>query len=429
MPTLLQLPNEILSLIAYELSLQSLLDFRLASRHLNGVALPAFSKQRFETRYVMLHQHSLENLIEISRHPVFGPALKTLSICIDHLTEHPEDGRTMWHRGDSVRVHHEGYLIPGALDPTLRGGGEESVVNRPAYDRIFEDQKCMMKSGLYTTYLAQAITAFPNLETVVVDDAFRPWGATTLERQTSVPMANGIEGLDSIEFVMQTLRATILAIAASNTSLPELDIAIGRLNGGISPDMLVFPRPVLQYIQSHPISLTSLCLSVSPRNSIRPDSELVGDLLGFITLFPGLQRLSLGFNFRDEHEHFPAISQTLRLPGLRFLSIDAVQCTEDELVALLLGHKDSLEEVCFSLVDLISEGGTWQSLLATVRDKLSIQVLTMENCLSAEKEVYCRESGSDDAGYLDRFEISGTRQDWTDAINDITIGKRGDLQT
>lgn len=428
MPTLLQLPNEIISLIAYELSLQSLLDFRLASRHLNGVALPAFSKRRFETRYVMLQQHSLENLLEISRHPVFSPALKTLTICIDHLTEYPEDGRTLWHWGDSVRMHHEGYLIPGAPDPTLRGDSEEAVVNRPAYDRIFEDQKCMMESGLNTTYLAQAIAAFPNLETVVVDDAFKPWGATTLERQTGVPMANGIEALNSIEFVMQTLRATILAIAASNTS-PELDIAIGRLNGGISPDMLVFPRPVLQFIQSHPISLTSLCLSVSSRNSMRPDSELVGDLLGFITLFPGLQRLSLEFNHRDEYEHFPAISQTLRLPGLRFLRIDAVQCTEDELVALLLGHKDSLEEVYFSLVDLISEGGTWQSLLATVRDKLSIQVLTMESCLSAEKEVYCAGSGSDDAGYLERFEISGTRQDWTDAINDITIGKRGDLQS
>lgn len=429
MPTLLQLPNEILSLIACELNLRSLLDFRLASRHLNGAALPAFSKRRFETRYVMLQQHSLENLIEISRHRVFGPALKTLTICIDHLTEHPEYGRTIWHWGDSVRMYHEGELIPGAPDPTLREGSEEAVVNRPAYKRVLEDQKCLMESGLNTTYLTQTIAAFPNLETVIVDDAFKPWGATALERQTGVPMANGIEALDSIEFVMQTFRAVILAIAASNISLYQLDIAIGRLNGGISPDMLVFPRPVLQYIQSHPISLTSLCLSVSPRNRIRPNDELVGDLLGFITLFPGLQRLSLEFNYRDEREHLPAISQTLRLPGLRFLGIDAVQCTEDELVTLLLSHKDSLEEVSFALVDIISEGGSWQSLLATIRDNLSIRVLTIDDCLSADKAIYYRESGSDDAAYLKSFEISGPRQDWTDAINGITIGNRGDLQT
>ncbi|KAK3368711.1 hypothetical protein B0H63DRAFT_489006 [Podospora didyma] len=425
MPTLLQLPNELLSLIACELNLRSLLDFRLASRHLNALSLPAISKRRFEIRYVMLQQHSLENLIEISRHRVFGPALKTLTICIDHLTEQPEYGRTIWHWGDSVRMYEEGDLIPGVPDPSLREDSEEVVVNRPAYERLLEDQKFMMESGLNTTYLTQAIAAFPNLETVVVDDAFKPWGAAAQERQTGVPMANGIEDLDSIEFVVQTLRGIVLAIAASNISLYELDIAIGRLEGGISPDMLVFPRPVLRYIQSHPINLTSLCLSVSPRNRTHPNSELVGELLGFITGFPGLQRLSLEFNYREEHEHFPAISQTLRLPGLRYLGIDAVQCTESELGTLLLGHKDSLEEVSFSLINIISEGGSWQSLLATMRDELSIRVLTMENCLSADEDVYYRERGSDDVTYLKGFEISGPRQDWTDAINGITIGNKG----
>ncbi len=86
MPTPLQLPNEILSLITCELNLRSLLDLRLASRHLNGLALLAISKRRFETCYVMLQQHSIENIVEISPHCVFVPALRTLAICINHLT-------------------------------------------------------------------------------------------------------------------------------------------------------------------------------------------------------------------------------------------------------------------------------------------------------------------------------------------------------
>lgn len=110
-------------------------------------------------------------------------------------------------------MYHEGDLVPGVPDPTLREGIEEAVVNRPAYERVLEDQKCL-ESGLNITYLTQTLAAFPNLETVIVDDAFKPWG-TALERQIGVPMANGIEGLDSIEFVMQTLRAIILAIAAA----------------------------------------------------------------------------------------------------------------------------------------------------------------------------------------------------------------------
>ncbi|KAK4032187.1 hypothetical protein C8A01DRAFT_50966 [Parachaetomium inaequale] len=330
-PVLLQHPNEILFLIAGSLDSKSLCNLRLVSRNLNGVALPAISKRCFETRYVMLQQYSLESLIEISRHPVFGPALMKLTICIDHLTEDPENNRAR----------------------------------------------------------------------NMVDDALKPWGATALMRQTGLTLTNAIERLDSIEFVEQTLRDILLAIVASITSLYELDIAPGRFNGdGISPDMLVFPSPVLRYIRSHAVSLTSL------------SGSWVTDLLGFIALFPRLQRLSLEFDPVDEHEHFPELSQRLRFQGLQFLGIFGVECTDGELAALLLGHKDTLEEAYLSSMDIIAEGGSWQALLATVQDELS------------GKEVYYHKRESDGATFLDRFKIGRTMQSWTDTINGIVIGDR-----
>lgn len=421
MPSLLQLPNEILYLIAGELDLRSLLDFRLASIHLNDIALPAILERRFETRYVMLQQDSIENLIEISRHPVYGPALKHLAICIDHLTQFPEYNHVLPRWGDTIRMHREGDLTSRVTDQRIRIDGEEVVVNRPTYDRLLEDQKYMMASGLNTTYLAQAMAAFPNLETIIFDDGFKPWGATALERQTGVPMVNSIAARDSIEFVTQTLRAIIIAIVTSNISLFELDLAVGQLYHGISPDMLVFPRPVLRYIQSHPINLTSLCLSVYPRNTTPPKDEQVDDILRFIALFSGLKRLALGFCQRHRNEYLPLISQKLRIPGLQFLCIYSIDCTEGELATLLLGHRDSLEEVEFSTVNIIPGGGTWQSLLATVRDELTVQVLSMTDCMLVERRVSCRAGESDDASYLDAFEISGTRQDWADAIHNIVI--------
>ncbi|KAK3361024.1 hypothetical protein B0T24DRAFT_643357 [Lasiosphaeria ovina] len=343
----------------------------------------------------MLQQYSLENLLEISRHRVFGPALKTLTICVDHL-------------------------------PQELSRREKRVVKRPVYKRLLEEQKFMMESGLNTTYLTQAIAAFPSLETIVVDDDFFPGGPTALERQTGVPLATAMDHHpDSVEFVVRTLRAIILAIAASNISLDGFDISVRGINSG----MLFFPKPVLRYIQSHPINLTSLCLSVSLPSSIHPSGELVGDLLGFLAGFQGLQRLSLGFSLGDEPEHFTAISQALRLPGLRFLGITNVQCTESELVTLLLGHKDSLEKVSFTFIDIILEGGSRQSLLATIRDELSIKCLTMTRCRWADKVVYFRESGSDDKSGsdgetdLNDFEIGGSWQDWTDDINCIMIGR------
>jgi hypothetical protein len=150
----------------------------------------------------------------------------------------------------------------------------------------------------------------------------------------------------------------------------------------------------------------------------------VTDLLGFIALFPRLQRLSLEFDLVDEHEHFPELSQRLRLQGLQFLGIFGVECTDDELVALLLGQKDTLEEAYFSRVDIIAEGGSWQALLAIVRDELSALILTMNNCCSEDKEVYYRKSGSDGATFLDSFESGRTLQSWTDAISGLEIGDR-----
>ena len=235
-----------------------------------------------------------------------------------------------------------------------------------------------------------------------------------------------MESFDSIEFVEQALRAIVLALVASNTSLYELDIASGRLNAdGIRPKMLVFPQPVLQHIRSRPISLTSLSLSVSTSGWRHTDSECVSDLLGFIALFPRLQRLSLEFNPLDEHEHFSEFSRRLRLQDLRFLGIIGVQCTDGELVALLLRHKDTLEEAYFDLVDIIAGGGSWQALLATVRDELLVPVLEMNECRSGGEAVYYRDSERDDATHLDTFEIGRTgTQDWTNTINGLVIGDR-----
>ncbi|KAK0739024.1 hypothetical protein B0T21DRAFT_361775 [Apiosordaria backusii] len=416
MPALLGLSNEIFFLIADALDLTSLCNLRLASRNLNHVALPALSNRCFETRYVTLQQHSLENLIKISCHPVFGPALKNLTICIDHLTEYHEDrqaSRALWYWS----VHH------GDFDPNLWETDEEAVMGRQVHNLLVEDQKFMMESGLNTTYLAQAMTTLPNLETVVVDDAFKPCSAATLERQADLPLANAMECFKSIQFVERALRAVVLAIVASNTSFYELDIAPGGLNAvGIRPNMLVFPKPVLRHIRSRPISLTSLSLTVRPTH---PGSECVSDLLSFIALFPRLQRLSLEFNPLDKHKHFPEFSQRLQLQDLRFLGVIGVQCTDGELVALLLRHKDTLEEAYFSLVDIMAGGGSWQALLATVRDEFLVPVLEMNKCLSGDKAVHYRDSEGDDAIYLDTFEIGRTgTQDWTNKINGLVIGDR-----
>jgi hypothetical protein len=148
MPTLLRLPNEILFLIACALDSKGLCNLRLVSRNLNGVALPAISKRCFETRYVMLQQQSLENLNEISRHPVFRHALRILTICLDHLSEDFQDSRALPYSGDHARRLQERRVDHGRHDRNLMETNEEAVVDKQTYDSLLENQRFMMESGL-----------------------------------------------------------------------------------------------------------------------------------------------------------------------------------------------------------------------------------------------------------------------------------------
>ena len=407
MATLLRLPNEILHLIAAALDPQNLCNLRLASRRMNSVTLPAISKRCFATRCVMLQQSSLDNLVKISQHPVLGPSVVKLAISLDHLKiERPE--------GDP------GYLFAdenGVVDDDL-----------PAYGILLGDQMEMMRSGLNSAYLAQAMAALPNLDTVFFnhdDHNLRPWGGRGIERQTGLPLEPAGVDLGSIEFVEQALRAVLLAIASSrHAALRKFEIKFGAdENARICLDMLAIPGPVIRYIRANPPSLTDLVLWLQPYNTVRYPRYVPVDIAAFISLFPKLQRLHLGFHrAEDYYLHFDGISRDLHLQDLRFLKLSMLRCTYGELTALLRSHKDTLKEVVLHLVDLVPDKQDWPSFLAAMRDELSLQVLTVNLCSSDWKCVeFCRQSESGSLTCLRRFDLGGTWQAWTDAIDSIVM--------
>ncbi|KAI1775302.1 hypothetical protein F4818DRAFT_416236 [Hypoxylon cercidicola] len=394
---ILTCPNEVLVLIACELSSRGLFALRLTSRFMNRVTLPLFTKRYFEKRCVMLRQDSLESLLDISKHPTFGPALRTLTVSIYHLKDVPI---------------------------------EEHVLNRQAHDFLLEDQQAMMESGLNITYLSQSLAALVKLEAIVLDNELQPWGAMAQERQTGLPPIDSIEedykSVElSVDFVQNAIRCILLAITAHRSTLRKLSIPVGWQDGAtISPDMLVFPRPCSRYLQSHPTSLTSLDLRIHTKNRLGPNDSWITDLYGFIALFPQLQEFGLVIDLRDsDRQHFPQMAQSLRLPHLRALKIGGIDCTEDELAAFLLGHREKLKEVRFWAVDIIAGGGSWPSLFRTMRSRLSLQFLKMNRCMSADETVYHDSDDGDEAGYLEKFEIHGRPEEWTALINGLMIEK------
>lgn len=444
MPSLLQLPFEVLSLAVGELDTQSLLNLRLASKHANSIALPTFVKRYFETRYVMLNRLSLENLIEISRHQTFSTAVKAVEICLDHLTDEPntayiattylgdmlaqygEPGRRMMPSGGEGGGAVEGRQCLEEQDQTSEKTGlgeDESILDRRAYDELLEDQKFIMGSGLATAYLVQAFSALSSTESVVVNNTSRPWGAAARRRLTGQFPTNTIDDdYDSMEYVEWAIPAILSAIAASKMSLRRLDICPGWITTAISPDMLAFSKACQRYLHDLPASLTSLALVVSPASRMGENDRWTNDFLGFMALFPDIQRLELTFAPRDENKQLSHIAKMLRLRNLQYFSIDAVDCAAEDLAIFLLGHKDTLKEVDLTSIGI--PGGTpgWHSLLFTIHDKLSIKVLSMHHCASGYLEVFYRDVDGDSVVQLDDFTIK-TEGDWSDIIGKITLGR------
>lgn len=360
MPTLADLPGEVITLLAIELEIEDFLNLRLTCKDLNSKPFSQFLGCYFKIRYHMLERQSLHNLLEVSAHPVFGPALHTLEICVDHLTEDPPS----FHPGT--------WDSPGNW---LLGGESsvETIVNREAYERCLEDQKHLGECGLDTAYLTRALINLSNCKTVYINDTNRPWGAASQKRKTGVFPTSCMGPIESIDYFKRTIRVVLTAIIASQISLDRLEISPGFNREAISPEMLpLWPDICLGQPLSQLTHVTSLALMINPKTRLR-SNEWTQDLLNFIGLFPALKEFSLCFYGRDEDGRLGSLSTSLRLQFLQVLSITAADCAEGDLATLFLNHKDTLREIHLDSIDIIGGKGSWTSLECTVEEKLSIE--------------------------------------------------------
>jgi hypothetical protein len=407
-----RLPTELLFLVAEHLDpwggkSSDLCSLRLVSRRLNHAALPVLAERCFRQRCVMLRRNSLETLVAISRHPVFGPAVRHLTIRLYHWTRSPERANARRRAREEGREGEEDV--------------EEAGVDSQAYRRLMEDQFSVMDSGLAKTYLEQAPAALPALKTVTVDEQFTPWGVAGLGPH------DALQRPASIAFARDALRAIVLAIITSDTSLDHLDLSTGLGHGcAMSAPVQVFSPSVLQLAQSHPVHLGTLSLVYCPtsRLNLYVDRD-VSHLLRVVALFPGLEGLSL--NLADRGSSFVPLFQRLRVPGLQFLRLAALGCSAGELLSLLRAHKGSLRRVVLSHVDVVTrdrEG--WRAVLAAIRDEALIQELSMDRWSEDGRQVgYC-EPGSEGLVNWGFLQINNSlipgSPDWTAMINGLVIG-------
>ncbi|KAI1159452.1 hypothetical protein F5B18DRAFT_636931 [Nemania serpens] len=450
MTGLLQLPNEVLAIIWDELDAQGFSALRLASKYANSATLSAFTRQYFKTRYVMLSRLSLENTVEIARHPVFSPAVRTLEICTDHFHQFPDSYfHTTRHEGDMILAIQEGRCLPAVIvdrySPSEEEGqspreegqeGDEgspslqdthvAPVDEVAYKSLWEEQEQIIMPGLAQAYITQALIALTNVEAVVISSMHRPWGALVHGRQTGRPPTNAVEDFEAVPFIGRVLRITLTAIATSGAALRSLAVTVGLSWETITTDILRLSEAHLQYYKSLPPSLTELTLNISAEGKRGAEDRWADDLLTFIGMFRQLTQLDLVITpdrFGPQVNRLKELVPKLQLSNLQCFGLYRVYCSVQDLAMLIMKHKATLQSV--TLVRVRTSGGIsdWKFLFALIRDHLPRLELSIQLCIAKGFVLlYQAEHKDGEEEFEHDFDVGGNHESWTTAIQAVEAG-------
>lgn len=351
---------------------QPILKLRSVSRDFYRITTPIIAKAWFSERRVMLSQDSLQALVGISHHPAFGPAVRTVTVAIDHL------------RG---------------LDPDFHG----TNFDMDTLYTLFDQQKFLMSSGLGMAYIAEALAGLTNLKEVAIAKVateVRAWGSRTLEAMSDsfcFTTYHDPGSQESVNFITQVVDAVTLAIARSGIFLncfkidlwPEYTPCPWGFDGASIQALALRPDNLVKnYIRTRPLRSEVVDLKLFIRKATEHHVAWAENIQAFIDLFSDMQTLKLmleNFACYDQEVYIEKLSHKLRVPGLQNLQIGGFWCDSAILHRLLCAHEQTLTQVEFSGITIVSRTekpgvDDWQHILCNLRKHLIVTTVIMQGC-------------------------------------------------
>ncbi|EJT70258.1 hypothetical protein GGTG_12431 [Gaeumannomyces tritici R3-111a-1] len=173
MPSISDLPAEIIIKISRSLTTQDLGNLRLASKRTEAATFLPFAREFFFKKQFMLTEPSLQTLIDIAEHPQLGPQLSHLVLGLDGFAE---NNPLSWN-----------FNVEGTQDQVAELTTRHSA------------QICLLQSGEAREMLAHALQRLPGLQTIGIRDfcsntrnrdrgAWRSYGSVAAQNATGLPM-------------------------------------------------------------------------------------------------------------------------------------------------------------------------------------------------------------------------------------------------
>jgi hypothetical protein len=446
MARILDLPNEILHEIAAatlpvpsvrdsdgqaaRVDCTDLLSLRQTSKRLSeNSTLVLAQTPQFQAPSFVMTEYGLKALCAISKHPVLGPAAKTLSI--------------------------SPYSMKFDRRYQKWKCGKLSKQDKMQFMTEFEQHDIFVKFDSASRMLAEALGAFPNLTTLFIHGISRrrttrnAWGAKS--PATNTPALCRTEawhrradpGSHPHGATEMTICATVMAIGKSGIQLQSLVLDRNMLDLYSAHPTAVLPRPgdtpTRRVLEKYPAHLNSLTLSVeweelgvlgfflaseaTIQAAVSPSAH---HLASFVKLFPSLRELEimaapLKYNFREAGAWFGSLSGTLRLPELRKLTLTNAWGKADTLLPLILAH-DKLEEVELRhlfITFYFDAREEWRKIVTAIQTRTKVRTLRMSKGFQHKdypgyhKEFYWNFKEVDSTrGGTERLIESGSHEAW-----------------
>lgn len=331
---IVSLSPELVDGISDSLSKEDIFNLRLSSRSLQAISLPTFTRRFFRVRNHILTKRSLAVLLEISRHPTFGAAMRTLVVSRRCITQR--------------------------FSP------------RPLPSGYKEEMDSLRESGQIISDLAQVLRNAGGCQAVVLDDICNsPWGNAALERE--IEQTTGQRRYAGEPWISRTadddtkryhcwglVKSIIEAITKSQMPITKLDLTSvygstfgPALESGESPLQLDAALGSALAVSKWRNTLTTIQLKLN----LADDHLQLNPITDFIRGFPHIETLVLEFTQRSSRYNSMSIAEVdIQLTRFRQLCL-SLQQDLPNLRTLKLATKDWIPHDVMA-VTFSARGGT-----------------------------------------------------------------------
>ena len=359
---LYSLPTEMAEAVVDYLSLTDFKQLRLVCSTLHQQSMHQFRERYFQQISLTWSIESFQSLLEVSRHPYFGLAIKHLAI-----DSTPSYAIRLW------KLNRQAIETPDH-DLENRLNNEEDSLSYEAermskyWSETLHDQKDLIQFFKHVRYLDSVTFAFDGMDRHL--GKFARMYCERSRNEMSRPFVT-----------------TMAAIAISGVTVKNVYLHKVRNYGAISIGRLESLSPFLSKFQGAFENLDTLQINLRdwryPEEGFEPLTGTVPKapfVVRFLSKCVNIRRFEVSCFSSLENDMFSELAKHCKFPRMEYCRLELFRIfSMEDLPNFLIGSKSSLRTLSLSHFVLRDESATWADLLRRLASDLNLETLELKS--------------------------------------------------